>query len=62
MQSRAIDAGRVALGVQEKAITVVVLALLGVFVVWGVGFAQSSLLHNAAHDSRHSIAFPCHQS
>ena len=60
MQSKAIDAGRVALGVQEKVITVVVLALLGVFVVWGVGFAQSSLLHNAAHDSRHSIAFPCH--
>ncbi len=60
MQSKAIDAGRLALGVQEKVITVAVLGLLGVFVIWGVGFAQSETMHNAAHDSRHSIAFPCH--
>jgi len=60
MQSKAIEAGRIAIGVQEKVITVVVLGLLGVFVIWGAGFAQSETLHNAAHDSRHSIAFPCH--
>ncbi len=34
--------------------------LLGVFFIIGVGFAQPSVLHNAAHDSRHSAAFPCH--
>jgi len=34
--------------------------LLGVFLVFGAGFAGSSTLHNAAHDSRHSFAFPCH--
>ena len=60
MQGRAIEAGRIAIGVQEKVITVVVLGLLGVFVIWGAGFAQSDTLHNAAHDSRHAIAFPCH--
>ena len=60
MQGRAIEAGRIAIGAQEKVITVVVLGLLGVFVIWGVGFAQSGTLHNAAHDSRHAIAFPCH--
>ncbi len=60
MQGRAIEAGRIAIGVQEKVITVVVLGLLGVFVIWGAGFAQSDSLHNAAHDSRHAIAFPCH--
>lgn len=60
MQSRAMEAGRIAIGVQEKVMTVVVLGLLGVFVVWGAGFAQSETLHNAAHDSRHAIAFPCH--
>jgi len=60
MQSKAIETGRIAIGVQEKVITVVVLGLLGVFVIWGAGFAQSETLHNAAHDSRHSIAFPCH--
>jgi cobalt transporter subunit CbtB len=29
-------------------------------VLFGVGFAGSAVLHNAAHDSRHSFAFPCH--
>jgi len=34
--------------------------LLGVFLVFGVGFAHPEAIHNAAHDSRHSLAFPCH--
>jgi cobalt transporter subunit CbtB len=33
---------------------------LGVFVLFGVGFAQPDLLHNAAHDTRHAFTFPCH--
>lgn len=32
----------------------------GALLVFGVGFAGSERLHNAAHDSRHSFAFPCH--
>nr|VFJ97289.1 MAG: cobalt transporter subunit CbtB [Candidatus Kentron sp. LFY]VFK00128.1 MAG: cobalt transporter subunit CbtB [Candidatus Kentron sp. LFY]VFK21801.1 MAG: cobalt transporter subunit CbtB [Candidatus Kentron sp. LFY] len=24
------------------------------------GFTESNLLHNAAHDARHSAGFPCH--
>jgi len=35
-------------------------ALLGLSIIYGVGLANSSTLHNAAHDSRHSLAFPCH--
>ena len=34
--------------------------LLGAFLVLGTGFAHSDTIHNAAHDSRHSFAFPCH--
>jgi len=34
--------------------------LLGAFLVLGIGFAHSETIHNAAHDSRHSFAFPCH--
>jgi cobalt transporter subunit CbtB len=34
--------------------------LLGAFLVLGAGFAPISVVHNAAHDSRHSFAFPCH--
>ena len=35
-------------------------AVLGVVLVWGVGFSQVEAFHNAAHDTRHSNAFPCH--
>lgn len=35
-------------------------ALLGCLVLWGVGFSHISAFHNAAHDTRHSAAFPCH--
>jgi len=35
-------------------------ALLGVSLIYGVGLASPSTLHNAAHDSRHSLSFPCH--
>lgn len=34
--------------------------VLGLFVVGMVGFSHIDVLHNAAHDVRHSNAFPCH--
>jgi cobalt transporter subunit CbtB len=34
--------------------------LLGAFLIWGVGFSHIEVLHNAAHDTRHSTGFPCH--
>jgi cobalt transporter subunit CbtB len=36
--------------------------LLGLTLVLGLGFLQdaNNYLHNAAHDGRHSAAFPCH--
>ncbi|BFM15803.1 CbtB domain-containing protein [Maricurvus nonylphenolicus] len=32
----------------------------GVVVLLAVGFAPMDAAHNAAHDTRHSLAFPCH--
>lgn len=37
-----------------------VVLLFGVFMLFGVGFAQPEAIHNAAHDSRHGFTFPCH--
>jgi cobalt transporter subunit CbtB len=34
--------------------------LLGFFVIGVVGFSHIDVVHNAAHDTRHSNAFPCH--
>lgn len=34
--------------------------LFGSFMLFGVGFANSETVHNAAHDTRHAFTFPCH--
>jgi cobalt transporter subunit CbtB len=34
--------------------------LLGLGFIYFAGFAPVSAVHNAAHDTRHSAAFPCH--
>ena len=34
--------------------------LLGVAILFGVGFTSSPVVHNAAHDVRHAQGFPCH--
>lgn len=34
--------------------------LLGAFFVYGAGLANSAVLHDTAHDTRHSYGFPCH--
>ncbi|HXG78423.1 MAG TPA: CbtB domain-containing protein [Methyloceanibacter sp.] len=44
----------------SRAIPIFFAALLGIFIVGGVGFSHIEAVHNAAHDYRHSMAFPCH--
>ncbi len=34
--------------------------LFGGFLILSAGFANSSTIHNAAHDGRHALTFPCH--
>ena len=34
--------------------------MLGAVILFGVALANSDTIHNAAHDTRHSAAFPCH--
>lgn len=35
-------------------------AVVGLVVLYGVAFAESPTLHNAAHDVRHITVKPCH--
>lgn len=47
--------------VRTRAVTAALVAMaFGAFIVAAVGFAGAMEIHNAAHDSRHSFAFPCH--
>lgn len=34
--------------------------MFGIFTIGMVGFSHIDAVHNAAHDVRHSNAFPCH--
>ncbi|RWA65632.1 CbtB domain-containing protein [Mesorhizobium sp.] len=45
---------------QSRFLQLAMAALLGIFVVGFVGFSHLDAVHNAAHDYRHSMAFPCH--
>ncbi|MEE8308770.1 MAG: CbtB domain-containing protein [Hyphomicrobium sp.] len=34
--------------------------VFGVGLVFMTGFAHPTTIHNAAHDTRHALSFPCH--
>ena len=44
-------------GVAAQAVLAMV---LGVLIVGVAGFSHLDVVHNAAHDTRHSNGFPCH--
>lgn len=34
--------------------------VFGMIILFAVGFAPMQVAHSAAHDARHTMAFPCH--
>lgn len=34
--------------------------VLGLILLFAAGFAQASIVHDTAHDTRHAMSFPCH--
>jgi cobalt transporter subunit CbtB len=34
--------------------------VFGMIIIFAVGFAPMEVAHNAAHDTRHGLTFPCH--
>ena len=44
----------------RRIATAVFAAAFGVFFLYFAAFSHSTMLHNAAHDTRHAIAAPCH--
>ncbi|NQY95214.1 MAG: CbtB-domain containing protein [Campylobacteraceae bacterium] len=44
----------------SKSTTTLLTVVAGLLLVYVVGLAAPVQLHNAAHDVRHSVAFPCH--
>ncbi|QDZ01623.1 CbtB-domain containing protein [Nitratireductor mangrovi] len=45
---------------KSRVMPLLMAALLGVVIIGVSGFAHMEVVHNAGHDYRHSMAFPCH--
>lgn len=44
----------------SRVMPALLVAFLGLSVLFIAGHAQTQTLHNAAHDTRHANGFPCH--
>lgn len=44
----------------QRLIVTVGSMFMGAMLVYFAGFSHIDLVHNAAHDTRHSSGFPCH--
>jgi cobalt transporter subunit CbtB len=44
----------------QRLSAAVLASILGAGLVYFAGFSHIEAVHNAAHDTRHSAAFPCH--
>jgi len=47
-------------GVSSRAVPLLCAALFGAFLIGFIGMAPIDAVHNAGHDYRHSMGFPCH--
>lgn len=47
-------------GVDTKLASILTVIALGAALLFVAGYAQANALHDAAHDQRHAMAFPCH--
>ena len=50
----------VSLSLNDRITAGIFALLIGGFLVFGAGLANSAFLHDTAHDVRHSYGFPCH--
>jgi cobalt transporter subunit CbtB len=60
MSTRSLSPSLARTTAASAVLSAVFAILLGGVFVYGVGFASPMAIHNAAHDGRHSFAFPCH--
>ncbi|HFD31083.1 MAG TPA: CbtB-domain containing protein [Gammaproteobacteria bacterium] len=53
---------RTTLSISSRTGAAITSLTLGLIMLFAVGFAQGAndSIHNAAHDTRHTMVFPCH--
>ena len=48
------------LSLSQRLIAGLIALVLGFVLLGTIGFASDMRVHNGAHDTRHSLGFPCH--
>jgi cobalt transporter subunit CbtB len=48
------------LSLSQRLIAGLLALVLGFVLLGTIGFASDMRVHNGAHDTRHSLGFPCH--
>jgi cobalt transporter subunit CbtB len=60
MNSSATASAVSSLSLSQRLIAGGLALFLGMVLIGGIGFASDMRVHNGAHDTRHSLGFPCH--
>lgn len=60
MQTDLIAISTARVSIRSETLGILSSIALGMIIIVAVGFAGSDILHAAAHDTRHAMAFPCH--
>ena len=55
-----VSTTQISLSLSQRLVAGSIALLLGLVLLAGTGFAGDFRLHNGAHDTRHSMGFPCH--
>lgn len=50
----------VSLTISQRIATGLAVIFVGTVLLYTVGLSHMTVAHNAAHDTRHAIGFPCH--
>lgn len=48
------------LAFSKRIVAGIACLMVGASLVYAVGLSHLAVAHNAAHDTRHAIGFPCH--
>jgi cobalt transporter subunit CbtB len=60
MLATKMNSTALSLSLSQRIATGAFAGLFGFMLLYAAAFANSDILHNAAHDTRHAIVVPCH--
>jgi cobalt transporter subunit CbtB len=50
----------VSLSISQRITAGLICMFVGASLIFSIGLSHMTFAHNAAHDTRHAIGFPCH--